>query len=120
MNGLGLPVKLILSPGQDADVTHAPALLEGSDPEVVIADKGYDSRKLVDAIEEGGAEAVIPTRKNVKAQRGIDPDLYRERNLVERFWARLEQSRRVATQGEKTSRDFLAFAHLCSTTILLR
>ena len=43
VSGLGLPVKLILTAGQAADVTQAGTLIEGVPIEVVIADKGYDS-----------------------------------------------------------------------------
>src|SRR5882672_11655229 len=56
VNGLGLPVKLHLTAGQVADVTQATELLEGTDPDVVIADKGYDSQAVVAAIEAKGAE----------------------------------------------------------------
>ncbi len=41
-----------------------------------------------------GAEAVIPTQKNRKEQRGIDPHWYRERNVCERFWSKAKQYRR--------------------------
>lgn len=41
VNGFGLPTQVILSPGQDADSTHAEALRGGTPPAVVIADKGY-------------------------------------------------------------------------------
>lgn len=120
MNGLGLPSKFVLSPGQEADITHADALLDGATPEVVIADKGYDKQALVERIEGLGAEAVIPTQKNRKVQRDIDRDLYRERNVVERFWSKAKQFRRVATRYEKTARNFLAFLHVASIMILLR
>jgi transposase len=39
----GAPVKITLSPGQEADISHAEPLLEGSNPRKVLADKGYDS-----------------------------------------------------------------------------
>jgi transposase len=120
VSGLGLPTQLVLSPGQDADITHAPALLEGTEPEVVIGDKGYDQKELVDAIEARGGEAVIPTRKNSTAPRIIDIDRYKDRNLVERFWAKIKQYRRVATRYEKTARNFLAFVHVASIMILLQ
>src|SRR5262245_37824254 len=48
VNGLGLPVKIALTPGQDADVTQARTLLADLPFEVVIADKGYDSQAVVD------------------------------------------------------------------------
>ena len=120
MNGLGLPTQVVLSPGQDADITHAEALLAGAPPAVVIADKGYDKQALVEAIEARGGEAVIPSRKNRTEQREIDTDRYKDRNLVERFWAKAKQFRRVATRYEKTARNFLAFVHVASIMILLR
>ncbi len=120
MSGLGLPARLTLSPGQDADIAHADALLEGFAPGVVIADKGYDEQALVDAIEARGGEAVIPARANRTVPRAIDADRYEDRNLVERFWAKLKQSRRVATRYEKTARNFLAFVHVVSIMILLQ
>jgi transposase len=120
VSGLGLPVRLTLSPGQDADITHATGLLDGLAPAVVIADKGYDKQALVDAIEDGGAEAVIPTQKGRKVPRDIDTDRYKDRNLVERFWAKMKVFRRVATRYEKTGRNFLAFAHVAAIMILLQ
>lgn len=120
MNGLGLPTKFVLTPGQAADVTQADALLDGATPAVVIADKGYDKQALVDRIEGMGAEAVIPTQKNRAVQRDIDRERYKDRNLVERFWAKAKQYRRVATRYEKTGRNFLAFLHMASIMILLQ
>ena len=82
VRGLGLPVRIVLSAAQEADVTHAPPLLEGLSPGVVARDKGYDCNALAEAIEAAGVKAVVPSRKNRKAQRAID----RERDLAERFW----------------------------------
>jgi len=48
VSGLGLPVEIRLTPGQEADVKQAEPLLEGYSPEAVIADKAYDSDLLVD------------------------------------------------------------------------
>lgn len=120
VSGLGLPVKLILTPGQAADVTQGQTLIEDLPFEVVIGDKGFDSQALVRAIEAKGGEAVIPTQKNRKVQRVIDRDRYKDRNLVERFWAKVKQYRRVATRYEKTARNFLAMVHVASIMILLR
>ena len=119
INGLGLPVELKLTPGQVADVTQAEALLEGYDFEAAIADKGYDSEKLVERIKGQGAEAVIPPRSNRKESREFDHHLYKQRNLVERFINRIKQYRRVATRYEKTARNFLAFVQVAAITVLL-
>jgi len=120
VSGLGLPVELILTPGQASDMSQAQALIEGSPVEVVIADKGYDSRAVAEAIEAKGAEAVIPSLKNRAEQRDYDRDRYKDRNLAERFWLKAKQYRRVATRYEKTARNFLAFIHMASIMILLQ
>jgi transposase len=115
-----LPVRLLLTPGQEADVTHAPALIEGVPFEVVIGDKGYDSQGLVEVIEAEGGEAVIPSLKNRAVQRDYDRDRYKDRNLVERFWNKMKHYRRVATRYEKTARNFLAFVHVAAIMVLLQ
>lgn len=120
VSGLGLPVAVVLTPGQAADVSTAGALMEGIPAEVVIGDKGYDSDRVVEAIQAQGAEAVIPPKRNRKVQREYDRDRYKDRNLVERFFSRVKQYRRVATRYEKTARNFLAFVHVASIMILLR
>lgn len=122
VNGIGMPVELKVTPGQVADITQAEALLSdhhGSTGSAVIADKGYDSQKLVRFIEDRGDEAVIPPRSNLKEQREFDAHLYKERNQVERFIGRIKQYRRVATRYEKTARNFLAFVQVASIMVLL-
>jgi transposase len=117
-------VTFLVSAGQRADVSYAEALLQAvpaeARVEVVIADKGYDSKAVVAAVEARGAEAVIPTQKSRKEQRAIDTDRYKDRNLVERFWAKAKQFRRVATRYEKTARNYLAFVHVAAIMVLLQ
>lgn len=101
-------------------MAQATTLIEGVPIEVVIADKGYDSKAVVGAIEGRGAEAVIPSLKNRAQPRAIDRERYKDRNLAERFWSKVKQYRRVATRYEKTARNFLAFVHVASIMVLLR
>jgi len=119
-DGLGHPVELLLTAANESDIGQAEALLAGHEPEVVIADKGYDKRALVAAIEARGAEAVIPTQKKRKQQRAVDRHLYRERNLCERFWAKAKQYRRVATRYEKKAQNFLAFVKVAAIMVMLK
>jgi transposase len=124
VSGLMLPVALLLSAGQEADVSHAQALLDAvpaeAEIETVIADKGYDSKAVVQAVEARGAEAVIPTLSTRKEQRVIDKERYKQRNVAERFWAKVKQFRRVATRYEKTGRNYLAFVQVASIMVALR
>ena len=120
VEGLGLPVSIHLSPGQDADITHAETLLGDLKPDAVLADKGYDSDAFVQAIEDRGAEAVIPPKKNRVTPRNYDHDTYKERNKVERCVNALKQCRRVATRYEKTARNFLGIVLFVATTLWLK
>ena len=86
----------------------------------MIADKGYDKKALVEGIERRGAEAVIPTPKGRTEQREVDPHLYRERNLCERFWSKIKQYRRVATRYEKKAANYLAFVKLAAMMVMLQ
>jgi transposase len=118
-DGLGKPVKIILTPGQDHDVTQGPALIAGSDAEKIIADKGYDSDAFIADIEARHAEPVIPPRSNRVTDRSYDKEEYKKRNVVERFISVIKQCRRVATRYEKTARNFLALVALAATFVML-
>jgi transposase len=120
VSGLGLPVTLVLTGGQEADVSQGERLITGVPFSVGIADKGYDSQRLVRAIRAQGAEAVIPTRSNRRVQRDYDRERYRDRNLAERFWNKVKHYRRVATRYEKTAACFLAMIHVASIMVLLK
>ena len=109
----------MLTPGQQADITQAEALVAPHAAEAVIADKGYDSDAFVAFVEVREAEAVIPSKRNRKEQREIDENLYKDRNKVERFFNRLKHYRRVATRYEKTARNYLSFVYLASAMIWL-
>jgi transposase len=111
---------LLLTAANESDVAQADALLADHAPEAVIADKGYDKKALVEEIESRGAAAVIPTQKGRKEQRELDPHLYRERNLCERFWSKAKQFRRVATRYEKKAANFLAFAWVAAVMVMLK
>jgi transposase len=120
VDSLGNPVSIHLSPGQEADITYAETLLGDHEPSAVLADKGYDSDKLVETIEGRGAEAVIPPKKNRVAPREYDEVVYKERNKVERCVNGRKQFRRVATRYEKTARNFLGIVLFAAITIWLK
>ena len=96
------------------------SLLEGLHPASVIADCGYDWRHLIDLVNQRGGEAYIPTQRARKIQRSVDPSLYRQRNLVERFFCKLKHFRRVAMRYDKLARNFLAAVALASATLWIR
>ena len=119
MDGLGNPTHLHLTPGNVHDVVEAPALIAAARGANFICDKGYDSNAVVAAARAKGMNVVIPSRECRKVRRPMDTHLYRERHLVENFFAKLKQWRRVATRYEKTACNFLGFALLASAMVWL-
>jgi transposase len=117
----GLPVRLILTPGQASDKTTFPQLIEGlSLARDVVADRGFFARSIIDRIEAGGATAHIPSQSNVRVRRLVDPGIYRRRNLVERFFNKLKHFRRIATRFDKLARNYLAAVLLAATRLWTR
>ena len=85
-----------------------------------MADRGYFGRAVTEAIEASGATAHIPSQSNVRIVRSVDPDLYRNRNLIERFFNRIKQFRGIATRYNKLARNFLTAVLLASTRLWLK
>jgi len=119
-DGLGRPLRFILTPGQTGDVTQAPALLEGHRAAHVIADTAYDSRALRQVIAAIGANAVIPTNPTRKHPFAHDPILYKLRNRIERCFNKLKHFRRFATRYDRRALHFLSFIQLAATMIWMR
>lgn len=119
VDALGNPLRVILSAGQIADIDCAAALISNLPSQAVVADKGYDADHFVASIEAAGAVPVIPPRSNRITPREFDRHLYRARNLIERFFARIKHFRRIATRYDKLAKSFLSFVHLACTFIWL-
>lgn len=116
---MGNPLRVILSAGQIADIECAAKTIKGLSVQAGIADKGYDADHFVATIEAAGAQAVIPPRSNRLTPRDFDHHLYRDRNLVERFFARIKHFRRIATRYDKLATSFLSFIHLACAFVWL-
>ena len=119
VNPLGHPVALTVTGAEAADSPHLPGLIAGAKADAVLADKGYDSDANRSAIRRRGAEPCIPGRKNRKEPIAYDRHLYKERNVVERFFARIKRYRRVATRFDKKAANFLGFVWVASLAIIL-
>jgi transposase len=87
---------------------------------LVLADRGYDADWIRTLANQNGAWANIPPRRNRKEAICFSPRLYRARNLVERFFHKIKQCRRVATRHDKLAANYLAFIQLASIRVRLR
>jgi len=120
VDALGNPLRLHLTGGECHDSPHAAGLIAGFEPDAVIADKGYDTDELIEAVKARGIEAVIPPRGNRKEQREYDRYLYRERHLIECFINKIKHYRRVFSRFEKLSKNYLGFLSFVSALVWLR
>ena len=146
-DGRGLPLAVVLTPGNVDDCTVFKAVLESvrvprtgagrprQRPATVIADKAYSSREVRQDLRRRGIRAVIPERTGQRANRqrrgraggraggrppAFDPELYKARNVVERCFSRLRQFRAIATRFDKLATRYRAGLHIASLILWLR
>ena len=131
MDGKGRPFTFGLTPGQQHDATMAETLMQQGAvrsgkrgrprirPKHLVADKAYSSRKFKRFLRRRGIQPVIPRKRNQKGGRPHNAALYRERNIVERFFCRLKHFRAVATRYDKRATTYLATVLLASIILCL-
>jgi transposase len=109
-----------LSAGQAHDAPPALRLLDRLFPRtIVLGDKAYGAGAIRDLIEAQGAVPNIPAKSNRKWKPCFSRALYKQRNLVERFFSKLKHFRRVATRYDKLATNFLARVQLASMRLWL-
>ena len=100
-------VAFILGPGNGADISTAPDLLDKMPaPARLLADKGYDANSLRERLAKTKTEAVIPSTRSRKIPIPYDANAYIARNLIERAFCRLKDWRRIATRYDKLAANF--------------
>lgn len=116
----GRLVRYLLTGGEVNDITQAKQLvskdIEGSG---VVGDRAYDSNEFASHLEELELEVVIPSRANRVVLRRIDAEVYRRRNVIERWFGRLKQFRRIATRYDKTQSSYRGFIALGASQVAL-
>lgn len=117
----GRPISLDLTAGQAHDIRMAEPMLQGMRKgTILLADRAYDTNSLRDLAKEKQAWANIPTKQNRKASFPFSRWVYRQRNLIERFFNKLKQFRGIATRYDKDPRNFLAAVKLVAIRIWIR
>jgi transposase len=109
------PARFLLTPGQRHDSKAAPELLEGVMAKALLADKAYDSDKIVQLAQDKGMQVIIPSKANRKIQRPLDKERYKARHLVENLFQRMKVFRRVATRFDKLDVRYLGFVYIAGT-----
>jgi len=105
----GLPIRLGLTAGQTHDGQIANALLDHLGPRtIVLADKAYDADRIREMIQDQGATPNIPPKSNRRWKPCFSKRLYRERNLIERFFSKLKHFRLVDTATTRRPTSVIA------------
>lgn len=129
-DGQGRPLQILLTPGQQHELTVFESLMEAGAvprpgrcpkqrPHRLVADKGYSSQAARRYLARRGIRCTIPHRCNERGYRHgpFNRDMYRERNRVERCFGLLKQNRRIATRYEKRANHYLAMLLLAACMI---
>ena len=120
VDGLGNPLAFVLTGGNRNDSTQARQWVSTQPADNIIADKSDDANWLVELIEQQGATAVIPSRRNRRQPRAYDQHLYQERHLIECFFNKIKHYRRVFSRFDKLARNYMSFLGLVAALIWLR
>lgn len=87
---------------------------------MLLADRGFDADWIRALAAERGVWANIPPRCNRNDSVCFSPHLYSARNLIQRFFNKIKQCRRVATRYDKLAANYRAFIQLASIRLWLR
>ncbi|MCP3944071.1 MAG: IS5 family transposase [Desulfobacteraceae bacterium] len=120
VDGLGNPLRIKLTGGNVSDIKPSFKLISGIKTRQFLADKAYDADKLIELAESTGCKVIIPPKINRKVQRKIDKHIYKERHLVECFFAKIKSYRRVSTRYEKLASRYHAMVVIASCLVWLQ
>jgi transposase len=120
VDALGNLARFVLLPGQRHDSTGVEPLITGVDFDALIADKAFVNDALRATLNERGAIAVIPAKADRKTPIPHDVEMHQWRHLVENFFQRLKEFRRIATRYDKTDASFAAAIYLVAAFLALK
>jgi transposase len=110
-------VRFVLLPGQRFDTAGVPPLLDGIRFDAGIADKAFDSNAIITELDARGAKIVISQHPRRSSPLPIDAEMYGWRHLIENFFCKLKEFKRIAMRSDKTDQSFSAMIHLAAAVI---
>lgn len=116
-DALGNLVRFVLLPGHRFDTVGVPPLIEGADFDALIADKAFDSNAILAELDARGATAVIAQHPRRAIPRDLDKEVYKWRHLIENFFCKLKEFKRIAMRSDKTDLSFASMIHIAAAVI---
>jgi transposase len=120
VDALGNLVRFVLLPGQRHDSAGVAPLLTDLDFAALLADKAFDSDGFRTELDNRGAAAVIPPKAHRVTTIPCDFEMYKWRHLVENFFCKIKEFRRIATRYDKTDTSFSAMIQLVGSVLATR
>ena len=119
-DALGNLVRFVLLPGQRFDTVGVAPLIDGIDFDALIADKAFDANAIIADLDGRGAKVVISQHPRRASPRPIDEEMYKWRHLIENFFCKLKEFKRIAMRADKTDHSFTAMIHIAAAIIASR
>ena len=116
-DALGNLVRFVLLPGQRFDTVGVAPLIEGVEFGALIADMAFDSNDIIADLDRRGATVVIAQHPRRTAPLQIDTEMYKWRHLIENFFCKLKEFKRIALRADKTDQSFEAMIYLAAAVI---
>jgi len=116
-DALGNLVRFVLLPGQRFDTIGVAPLIKDIEFGGLLADKAFDANWIIAELNERGAKVVISQHPRRSQPLAIDLEVYKWRHLVENFFCKLKEFKRIAMRSDKTDQSFSAMIYLASAVI---
>ncbi len=92
-------------------------MIHGLSFDALLADKAFDSNWIIEEMNARGAQIVISQRPQRLQPLLIDDEMYKWRHLVENYFQKLKEFKRIAMRSDKTDTSYAAMICLCSALI---
>lgn len=116
-DAFGNLVRFVLLPGQRFEAVGVPPLIDGLSFAALIADKAFDSNAIIADLDQRRAKVVISQHPRRTKPLPLDIEMYKWRHLVENFFCKLKEFKRIAMRADKTDTSFNAIIHLAAAVI---
>ena len=116
-DALGNLVRFVLLPGNRYDTIGVPPLIDGIAFDALIADKAFDTNSIIAELNERGAKIVIAQHPRRTKKLPIDAEMYKWRHLIENFFCKLKEFKRIAMRADKTDASYIAAIYLAAAVI---
>ena len=117
MDALGNLVRFVLMPANRYDTVGVAPLIQGVEFGAILADKAFDSNWIIADLNDRGAKIAISQRPQRLEPLEIDSEMYKWRHLIETYFQKLKEFKRIAMRSDKTDTSYAAMINLCAAVI---